>query len=347
MRWILFLLLLGVWGCGKSKPAGPAPLPKVSFEAQNPALPGLAVLDQPGFWKMDTEFVEFNPTNNAATTNRSTATTHVNWALKGHVLLLETEINSDPKGYELVVKNFDTTAKTNQYRCTWIHDDGLVRGYAGNWLPKQARMDWEPIYLPGGQGGLQVKMADVFTSPTVKTFQYHMAITNKPLASGLFKATRQPAVPGRKVFAPAEAMMKKLGKAGTWHETQSLMEGGAVKQLRSVSRMRWARGGKILINEGMTNPNGDKELFMWIKTWDRVGGVYRWVYIWEDGHVDHYIGYWDAPKQLITWQAIFPGVVIELREMLAVPNQRSWSFEVHAQDGILSTGSGTSTFNGN
>jgi len=347
MRWCFVILLVAGLGCGKDDPKGPAPLPAVSFEAHQAALPALTVLDQSGLWKMDTEFVEFNPTNNAATTNKSTATAQVSWALKGHVLLLETEIDSNPKGYELVVKNLDSTAKTNAYRCTWIHDDGLVRGYAGHWSPKQARMDWEPIYLPGGQEGLTVKMADVFTNPTEKTFYYQMSITNKPVATGLFKATRQSNAPERQVFTPAEAMMKKLGKAGRWTESQSLMEGGEVKQMQSVSRMRWARGGKFLINEGLNDPGATKELFLWIKTWDRVVGVYRWVYIWEDGHVDHYTGYWDEGKQLITWHAIFPGVVIELRESLAVPNQRSWSFEVHSQNAILSTGSGTSTFGGN
>ena len=116
MRWLLFSVLLAAAGCGKSSDSK-APT-KVSFDAAKPARAELAVLEQEGLWKLETTLVEHAA--NPASTNHSTATTHVSWALNGHLLLLETEINSQPKGHELVVKNFNTHAKANPYRCTWF-----------------------------------------------------------------------------------------------------------------------------------------------------------------------------------------------------------------------------------
>ena len=138
MRWLMFILLLAAFGCGNSSdPKAPS---AVSFDAAKPVRAELAVLEQEGLWEMDTSFVEHNAETELTKTNHSTATMQVSWALNGHFLLLETQINSQPKAYELVVKNMDTNDKVHPYRCTWFHDDGLVRGFAGNWRPKQARI---------------------------------------------------------------------------------------------------------------------------------------------------------------------------------------------------------------
>ena len=104
MRWLMFILLLAACGCGKSSdPKAPT---KVTFDATKPARAELQVLEQAGLWEMDTSLVTHNAETQLAQTNHSTATMQVSWAVNGIFLLLETEINSQPKGYELVVKKF-------------------------------------------------------------------------------------------------------------------------------------------------------------------------------------------------------------------------------------------------
>jgi len=345
MRWLMFILLLAACGCGNS--ADPKAPPAVSFEAAKPARAELAVLEQVGLWEMDTSLVEHNAETELTKTNHSTATMQVSWALNGHFLLLETQINSQPKAFELVVKNLDTNAKVHPYRCTWFHDDGLVRGYAGEWQPKLARMDWVPVYLPGSPKGLDIKMTDISTGPGKKQFSYQILQDKQLIASGLFKARHAAnAAPPGGAGTPANEQLKRLGQAGMWNESQTLVEGGVIKDLESVSRMRWSRGGKFLINEGVTDPTGTKAYFLWVKTWDVHDRVYRWAYFWQDGHVDHFTGYWDAAKNLITWQCVYPEVLIELREILVSPKERTWTVEGHTPKGIVSTGSGSSHYQG-
>jgi hypothetical protein len=345
MRWLKFILLLAACGCGKS--SDPKAPPKVTFDATKPARAELQVLEQAGLWEMDTSLVTHNAETQLAQTNHSTATMQVSWAVNGIFLLLETEINSQPKGYELVVKNLDTNDKANPYRCTWFHDDGLVRGYAGQWQPKQARMDWVPLYLPSAPKGMDIQMTDISTGPGKRQFSYQILEDQKLIVSGLFKARHAgKAVPPAAAATPTSEQLKRLGQAGMWKETQTLVEGGAIKELESVSRMRWSRGGKFLINEGVTDPAGTKDYFLWVKTWDTQDGVYRWAYFWQDGHVDHFTGYWDAAKNLITWQCVYPQVVIELREILVSPKERTWTVEAHTTEGITSTGSGSSHYQG-
>ena len=209
-------------------------------------------------------------------------------------------------------------------------------------------MDWAPIYLPSAPKDIRIKMTDIFSNPGEKEFSWEISAKQKVMVSGLFKARHagHAAPPGG--GTPASGELKRLGLAGRWKESQSLLEGGAIKELESVSRMRWARGGKFLINEGVTNPQGAKEYFMWVKTWDKQDGVYRWAYFWQDGHIDHFTGYWDAAKNLITWRCEYrqPQVLVELREILVSPKERTWSFEAHTPKGISSTGSGRSDFTG-
>jgi len=346
MRWLMLILLLAACGCRKS--SDPKAAPTVSFDAAKPARAELQVLEQIGLWEMDTTLIEHNAENQPARTNRSTATMRVNWAVNGIFLLLETEINSQPKAYELVVKNLVTSAKVNPYRCTWFHDDGLVRGYAGQWQPQQARMDWAPIYLPGAPKELDIHMTDITTGPGKKQFSYQIVLNQKPIASGQFEARHAAnAAPPAAAAMPASPELKRLGQAGMWKETQTLLEGGAIKELESMSRMRWSRGGKFLINEGVTDPAGNPAYFLWVKTWDVQDGVYRWAYFWQDGHINHFTGYWDAAKNLITWQCVLQErELIELREILVSPKERKWTVEAHTPKGIVSTGSGSSHYQG-
>lgn len=343
MRWLMITMLIVAWGCGKSPVSELQP--EVTFDLAKPARIELGVLGEPGLWKQDNMLVFPN-----AETNRFTATTQESWALRGNLLLLETEISGEQPGYELVVKNYNASAATNRYRCTWFYDDGLVRGYAGQWRPKQARMDWLPLYLSGAAKGFDIQMTEISTGPMKKQLDFQITINGKVTLSGLFKAKHA----GNNVRPeegsdPASKELGRLGRGGIWKETQTVSEGGATKNLELLNRMRWSRGGKFLINEGVVNQEGASEYFMWVKTWDAEDDVYRWAYFFQNGSIEHFTGRWDAAKQLITWHLVWPvsdlGKV--LRERFLGPEKRSWTFEVQNASGIIATGSGGSQFKGN
>ena len=121
MRWLIIVMLLGAWGCGKSSDAElPA---KASFDATKAARSELRVLEEPGLWQMQNTVIDPD-----GQTNRNTATMQVSWALNGHCLLLETEINmGEQKAHELVVKHYDSGPShkyglAGQYQCRWQLD---------------------------------------------------------------------------------------------------------------------------------------------------------------------------------------------------------------------------------
>ena len=141
VRWLMIMMLVVAWGCSKSpdtKLPAKAPLEatkaaQAELSAKPPlnvakaARAELRVLEDPGLWQLQNTV-----TDSGGQTNRNTATTQVSWAVNGHCLLLETEINiGGQKAHELVVKHYDSSAATNHYRSTWFQNDGLVRGFAG------------------------------------------------------------------------------------------------------------------------------------------------------------------------------------------------------------------------
>lgn len=366
VRWLIIMMLVVAWGCGKSADTKlPAEAPLEEAKAAQAELPAktpldvskaaraeLRVLEDPGLWQLQNTV-----TDSGGQTNRNTATTQVSWAVNGHCLLLETEINiGGQKAYELVVKHYDSSATTNHYRSTWFQNDGLVRGFAGRWSPKQAPgrlspkqalMEWEPIYLPSAPDDLGYRITEIFTGPREKQLHFQITAKGKISVEGRSSAKRTGpyARPTADPF-PFSKELKRLGRDGIWKETQTVFEGGVTKDLEFLSHMRWSRGGKFLINEGVVDVEGTPKYFMWVKTWDTVDGVYRWAYFFQDGPVDHFTGYWDAAKQTITWHCARPGLAIALRESLLGPEKRSWVFEAQTTAGIVATGSGKIQFQG-
>ena len=104
MRWLMITMLIVAWGCGKSPVSELQP--EVTFDLAKPARIELGVLGEPGLWKQDNMLVFLNAETNLNQTNRFTATTQESWALRGNLLLLETEISGEQPGYELVVKTY-------------------------------------------------------------------------------------------------------------------------------------------------------------------------------------------------------------------------------------------------
>ena len=362
----MIIMLVVAWGCGKSPVAElptKAPLDSVKaaqddllttplVDVAKAARAELRGMEDPGLWQLQNTI-----TDASGQTNHNTAEMQVSWAVNGHCLLLETEINvGGQKAHELVVKHYDSSATTNHYRSTWFQNDGLVRGFAGRFStkqppgrlsPKQALMEWEPIYLPSAPDGLDFRITEIFTGPREK--QLHFQITEKGKISVEGRSSAKRTGPYVRPAAgpfPFSKELKRLGRDGIWKETQTVFEGGVTKDLEFLSRMRWSRGGKFLINEGVVDIEGTPKHFMWVKTWDAVDGVYRWAYFFQDGPVDHFTGYWDAAKQIITWHCVRPGLAIALRESLLGPEKRSWVFEAQTTDGIVATGSGEIQFQG-
>ena len=78
------------------------------------------------------------------------------WGLKGHHLLIESEVRAgDNMKHNLVVKHFNELAPTNKYQSVWFQDDGLVQGFAGNWRANQGRLDWR-AHFPKQHPGLGI-----------------------------------------------------------------------------------------------------------------------------------------------------------------------------------------------
>ena len=123
---IKLLVLLVLVGCGKDKTE--TSQPRENFNANASARPELNVFETPGFWEQVNEVITPD-----GKTNRTTAVSHATWGLKGHHLLIESEVRAgENMKHNLVVKHFNELAPTNQYQSVWFQDDGLVQGFAGN-----------------------------------------------------------------------------------------------------------------------------------------------------------------------------------------------------------------------
>ncbi len=314
-------------------------LPRENFNAHASARPELDVLETPGFWEQTNEVITPD-----GQTNHTTAVSYATWGLKGHHLLVESEVKAgDNMKHNLVVKHFNELAPTNQYQSVWFQDDGLVQGFAGNWRAKQGRLDWGLIY-PGDIPGLEFTMTETFPKPTEKVFTYHITEQGKPISNGRstakFIGETIPQPP--RAFPPVPEMTR-LGRAGIWEELQIIKHANGDINLKGQSRMRWTRSGRCLINEGVVYTEERPEYFLWVKTWDAVEKLYRYAYFFEDGPVHHFVGEWNPQAKSIHWRSIQPPGAIEITEFVQEATERSWTFTV--QDGSNRTrGSGTSKF---
>ena len=342
MRWIGCVLVVWLLGCGKEKVTS---LPKSApLDARQAARPELKVLDNSGRWEQENQVVGAD-----GVTNRTTAVIHASWALNGHCLLLETEVQGGhAKAHELIIKHFNTAegAKHRPYQCTWFQDDGLVRGFTGNWDAKRSRLEWKPAYLPGAPEGMGFDMTEIYTGPESKVLDFQITEGGKLSIRGRSKArwTGPPVV--KQHVAPLLKEHSRLGQGGLWKETQTTETAEGSETLSLISRLRWHGGGKFLVNEGVVDPDGTPEYFLWIKSWDNHDGVYRWAYIFQDGPVDHFVGYWEEDKKQILWRSIRPGLVVELKEQLETKDRRTWSFTVRDAQGNVQHGSGVSEYQG-
>ena len=120
----------------------------------------------------------------------------------------------------------------------------------------------------------------------------------------------------------------RLGRRGVWHESHTIPHDDGPIVIRGQSKMRWSRDGRALINEGVVYTEGRPEYYLWVKTWDAVGRLYRYAYFFEDGPVHHYVGEWDPVSKTIKWQSTHPEGAIIITESLKQPDKRTWNLMV-------------------
>ena len=132
---------------------------------------------------------------------------------------------------------------------------------------------------------------------------------------------------------PATPELARLGRGGVWKESESFTVDGQPKTIRMTGRARWTPGGRALLYEGVIHSEGEKEYFMWIKTFDRETKVYRFIHFHTDGPVDHFEGTWEEAAKTITWRSIQPPGEYLIRETFVSPTHRNWHVEAYDEQG--------------
>ncbi len=285
-------------------------------------------------------------------TNTSSSAMYVRRALNGHFVLIESDTRMGlGLKQNFMVKHFDASAHTNQYRSTWFSDDGSVQIFEGNWDVGISKMSWTPLFpllFQSSSSNTNFSMSEIIIGKEEKFLNIEIS-TETNLISQLKSVIKYAgdASPSGKNTTPSPEMAR-FGRAGIWEEAQTMeLPDGTKMKLKGRSRMHWSRSGKELINEGaLFRPDGtgEPEYFMWVKTWHPEQRIYRYLYFFEDGPVHHYTGMWEAASESILWRSAYtPGRRMEIRESIKNSRNRQWTMTA-AEEGIITFGSGESRF---
>ena len=359
MRYGLYILCAVCFlGC-KKKGELPA-LPQETFDADQAARPELGVFEKVGYWDQTIE-----GQTSAGTTNRTEALMFVDWGLKGHHLVCETQVQSsgnfnflrmrlrsgsdeseikpaDHSKYNLVIKNYNELAKERPYQSVWVQD-GLIYGFSGAWDNKSKQLDWELTYPPGNSD-VQLNVLENYSVKNRKTLLFEVINKGQVVSKGkVLGELRLGEQKEKSVSVSPLPEITRLGRRGVWHESQTIPHDDGPIVIRGQSKMRWSRDGRALINEGVLYTKGRPEYYMWVKTWDAVGRLYRYAYFFEDGPVHHYVGEWDPVSKAIKWQSTHPEGAIIITESLKQPDKRTWNLMVK-EGKWVTQGSGESWF---
>jgi hypothetical protein len=296
-------------------------IPLLPASPSEPSHPRLKVLEEPGKWEL------VSTAKSVTSTNTNTGTLHAYWGLNGHCLILEAEM-TNPAGeitYDLSVKHFND--QIDHYHYTLIQDDGYVRGLIGKWKTQSTRMDWWSVYLPGAPSGVSQRIVEQQLAPSERKTNIDIVNNNQVELAGSVESKRVGEREAAPATQPATPELARLGTAGVWQEVESVMEEGKLITNRINGRSRWTRGGRALIYEGVIDNNGEGVYFMWVKTYDRMDGIYRFVYFFKDGPVDHFVGKWDEATKTIVWRSIQPPGNRVIHETFTSPTHRTWRVE--------------------
>ena len=334
------LCAIFLFGCKKKENAF---IPDTNASARSE----LDVFGVPGNWVQLNELIDAK-----GITNISSSAMHVRRALNGHFVLIESDTRTGfGSKQNFMVKHFDASAHTNQYRSTWFSDDGSVQIFEGSWDAGAAKMSWAPLFpvlFQPGSSSTNFSMSEIIIGEEEKLFNLVVS-TKTNLVSQLKSVIKYAGDAGLdKKKATPSPELARFGRAGIWEETQTVeLPDGTKIKMKGRSRMHWSQSGKELVNEGaLFNPDGTgrSEHFMWVKTWYPEQRIYRFLYFFEDGPVHHYTGMWEAASDSILWRSAYtPGRRMEIRESVRNSKNRQWTMTA-SEEGIITFGSGESRF---
>lgn len=310
--------------------AGPINIPLLPEHPASPSHARLQVLERPGQWRMVSTATGVGLTNSV----QVSGTLHAYWGLNGHALILEAETTNTDGGllYDLTVKHFND--KGPFYHYTLIQDDGYVRGLIGDWDENRGVLNWRTVYLPGAPASVTQRMVEQLVSNTERKTRVEIVNGDQVELSAQVDLEWQEEIKQAPYVQPATPELARLGSAGVWQEVESGTEDGRPVTNRINGRSRWTRGGRALLYEGVIDNNGVGVYFMWVKTYDRVRGLYRMVYFFKDGPVDHFVGNWNEAKKQITWKSIQPPGNRVIHETFVSPDHRTWRVEFFNDQGV-------------
>ena len=359
MRYGLYILCAAFFlGCDK-KGELPA-LPRETFDADQAARPELGVFEKVGYWDQTIE-----GQTAAGTTNRTEALMFVDWGLKGHHLVSETQVQSsgnfnflrmrlrsgsdeseikpaDYSKYNLVIKNYNELAEVRPYQSVWVQD-GLIYGFSGAWDNKSKQLEWIQTY-PLGNSDVQLNVIEKYSNKNKKLLSFEVTDKGQVVSRGKIEGKhRSDGKKEKSVSVSPLPEIARLGRKGVWQESQTIPHDDGPIVIRGQSKMRWSRDGRALINEGVLYTKGRPEYYLWVKTWDAVERLYRYAYFFEDGPVHHYVGEWDLVSKAIKWQSTHPEGAIIITESLKQPDKRTWNLMVK-EGKWVTQGSGESWF---
>ena len=307
--------------------SGPVEIPSLPESPTAPSHPRLQVLDEPGRWESQSS------ASNAAVTNRNTCHLDARWGLNGHCLFLEEKV-FNPSGaitYEFAVKHYN--ADINMYHYTVVQDDGYVRGFVGNWKVGSGRLEWESVYLPGAPEDVVQRMNEMQLAPGKRETRIEILRAGQLEGTAITQAERKGSARAELPAVPATPELARLGRAGVWNESETSTLDGESETIRMTGRARWTPGGCALLYEGVIKDREEDQYFMWIKTYDRESGVYRFIHFHTDGPVDHFEGKWEEASKTITWRSIQPPGEYLIRERFVSTSHRNWQVEAYDDKG--------------
>ena len=316
--------------------------------ATGPAIPELAMMEQPGQWEQRGE-ISYPDQNQTA---RFTATDQVYWGLAGRALMTESLYEVKDRGDgELSVKTYHNA--TGQYIQTLFTDRGHVVGFHGEWNELERAMTWQPFYPTNNSPPMTVVVRELLPAPGQKRIrsQYrHFTKMKKEVRVESQRTGDGPPPDAWDPGEPAHEALTVLGRAGTWMEQQVFKVGGEDMKTLIRGRARWAQKGRCLVFEGVIVESDLGEAgvpLMWVKTFDLDLKVFRYAYFWDNGGVDHFIGGWNPTNKKMTWRSTkttggSEDMSHSLEETVEQPGVRRWKFKAREFGKVVAEGEGIS-----
>ena len=206
-----------------------------------------------GNWVQLNELID-----STGTTNISSSAMYVRRALNGHFVLIESDTR---KGFgskqNFMVKHFDASAHTNQYRSTWFSDDGSVQIFEGNWDVGISKMSWTPLFpllFQSSSSNTNFSMSEIIIGEEEKFLNIEISTETNLISQlkSVIKYAGDASNPNKKTFFNPTPEMARFGRAGIWEETQTVeLPDGTKIKMKGRSRTR-----TVIITRDANNVQG-------------------------------------------------------------------------------------------